>query len=420
MSLPSQSTRAARSSGVSMRARRSSPLKKVGLPAVIIAALIVAVWFVMRPSQPTEALAGADTPDTIQSTDEQPTQLAQRDPEPLEIDQSAPLNALPGSDQTTRPRLESSPSTIDPQDPPASTTRDSQPDRDPDPDPIVNDTPAGSSLLEGTRRRAESSPRTPSGALAPIEQARALIASNQRVEARRLLSNALANGGLSEPEAAAIRGFLSDINQVLLFGPVVDPSDPICEEYTVQPGDSLSRIAARRELGTHWKLIQRLNNIANPSRIRLGQTLKLARGPFHAVVHKHAYRMDLYHGPPAEPSRWVFIRSVRVGLGLDNGTPVGTFVVSPNKLENPGWVNPRDASERYDPNDPDNPIGEYWIGLRGIGDSARFTGYGIHGTIEPNSIGREESMGCVRVADEDIGVVFELLAEGISRVEIRE
>jgi lipoprotein-anchoring transpeptidase ErfK/SrfK len=53
-----------------------------------------------------------------------------------------------------------------------------------------------------------------------------------------------------------------------------------------------------------------------------------------------------------------------------------------------------------------------------VGASQGITGYGIHGTIDPGSIGKNLSMGCVRLRDEDIALVFELLAERISVVEI--
>src|SRR5690606_2805039 len=125
-----------------------------------------------------------------------------------------------------------------------------------------------------------------------------------------------------------------------------------------------------------------------------------------------------YWGSPDKPGEWMFVRSFRVGLGENDGTPLGQFVVSANKLVNPGWVNPRDSSQRYDRDDPKNPIGEFWIGLDGVGSSAGVTGYGIHGTIEPESIGQNKSMGCVRLADADIALLFELLDEQVSVVHI--
>ncbi|CAN0592015.1 unnamed protein product, partial [Laminaria digitata] len=59
-----------------------------------------------------------------------------------------------------------------------------------------------------------------------------------------------------------------------------------------------------------------------------------------------------------------------------------------------------------------------WIGLTGVGQYSDLESYGIHGTIDPDSIGSDESMGCVRLAKGDIDVVYELLAEHISRVLI--
>jgi len=430
MSLPSQSTRASRSAGVSYRQSRSNPIRKLATPAIIVGVLAAIVWFATRPSggvDPDRVAqatgAGGVVDDRGEPVGDAERADEERDEAPVVIDQSAPPRPLPGA-----PRRE--PEVVDAG--AEGGSRDSGSgggvgEEGPSVEtpaletPIERDPRRSESLLTNTLRRAETGQGAGSGAdasIAPIERARALIVSGRRVEARRNLSDALRDGGLSGSERAAVRGLLSDINSVLVFGPVASEDDPITEEYTVRSGDSLSRIAARRELATHWKLIQRVNRIANPSRIRLGQTLKLVRGPFHAVVHKSAHRMDLYHGSPADPDSWVFIRSVRVGLGIDDGTPDGRFRVS-NQLENPGWVNPRDGTERYEPDNPENPIGEFWIGLEGVGGSASLTGYGIHGTIEPDSIGRNDSMGCVRLAEGDIEVVYELLAPGVSLVEIR-
>jgi lipoprotein-anchoring transpeptidase ErfK/SrfK len=269
-----------------------------------------------------------------------------------------------------------------------------------------------------TRPQVEDRNTTLRGVQLQLDTARRLIARNDRVGARALLSRTLINANLSPAERQLLRDELTTINNRLVFSPTVDANDPMCETYKVQSGDSLSRIAGRRELATHWKFIARVNQISDPSKIRLGQSLKLVRGPFHAIVDKSDHRIDIYHGSPADPASWLYIRSFDVGLGEADGTPIGEFVVSANKLENPGWVNPRNAREQYAPNDPNNPIGEYWIGLTGVGDSSAHTSYGIHGTIDPDSIGGDESMGCVRLANGDIDIVYEMLAEHISRVLI--
>ena len=48
---------------------------------------------------------------------------------------------------------------------------------------------------------------------------------------------------------------------------------------------------------------------------------------------------------------------------------------------------------------PKNPVGSRWMGL-----SAK--GYGIHGTNEPNSIGKAASHGCIRMGKADIEDLF--------------
>ena len=66
-----------------------------------------------------------------------------------------------------------------------------------------------------------------------------------------------------------------------------------------------------------------------------------------------------------------------------------------------------------------NPIGERWIGLEGVEERTMdLSGLGIHGTIEPGTIGTQSSMGCIRMGSSDITQVYEMLAEGVSTVEI--
>lgn len=425
MSLPSQSSRVGmRGGAVSTRRRRKGPFKSM-LPAIVLLAIVAVVWFILRPTgapgdqNTTEAeqVAQNDTgaPDLAvidqggRTTPANPNRNTPpralpgaSEPEPDEVDRALGVESQQtnDTDRTSSARTASDRST--------GGVLDRAMDRD-------RNTPTESQPAPRTERE------DPAGATRvrlQIDTARRLVAENDRVGARALLSRALRDPGLDEDGARLVRDELGEINEQLVFGRLVEPGDSIVEEYKVVSGDSLSRIASRRELASHWKLIQRVNGLKDPTRIRLGQNLKLVRGPFHAVVDKSDFRMDVWHGPPSDRSRWVYIRSFDVGLGEFGGTPVGTFVVSANKLENPGWVNPRDSRERYEPSDPANPIGEFWLGLRGVGESEGVSGYGIHGTIDPGSVGRNMSMGCVRLRDADIAIVYELLAERVSRVEI--
>lgn len=241
--------------------------------------------------------------------------------------------------------------------------------------------------------------------------------SNDLVAARAIYSKALLHRNIVKSDADALRFKLGTINDELVFSSKVTPGDKIVEQYAVQSGDNLVKIAKKRELVTDWRLIQRINK-ADPSRLSVGQKLKLVRGPFHVIVHKGDYRLDLFQGSPDEPENWTFIKSFKVGLGTNNGTPVGNFIVKKNsKLVNPPWVNPQ-TGQKFGADDPKNPIGERWIGIEGVGESKIYTGFGIHGTVEPDSIGQQRSMGCVRLGKDDIELIYEMLAEQISTVKI--
>ena len=194
------------------------------------------------------------------------------------------------------------------------------------------------------------------------------------------------------------------------------PGDTVSQSYVVKRGDSLARITKNEKLGVDWRFVQRINGMASEKAVRPDMRLKLAYGPFDAEVVKADFRFNVYAGKGADR---VMVASLPCGLGADDSTPVGTFQVRKgSKLIDPEWRNPR-TGEYFAANDPKNPIGERWIGLQGATpDTAKFTGYGIHGTTEPQSIGKQMSMGCVRLGDAEVQVVYELIGEG-STIVIR-
>lgn len=299
-----------------------------------------------------------------------------------------------------------------------------QPDN-PKPAPVDLSRPDGKPVTPEAAPAKPADPGTPIAASGSTMEVRQTIEAGDKklgggelVQARVLYSKALADKNASKEDQERLRGKLAQINQDLLFSSKVAAGDPLVETYTVQAGDSLVKIARKRDLTVDWRLIQRVNAMSSPDVLRQGQKIKLVRGPFHAVVHKSEYRVDVYSGAPDDPSSWIYIRSFRCGLGANDKTPIGEFVVKPkSKLVNPPWTNPQ-TGEKFGADDPKNPIGEYWIGIEGVGDSKKYTGFGLHGTIEPDSIGQQKSMGCVRMGGDDISLVYELLKESVSVVKI--
>jgi hypothetical protein len=217
-----------------------------------------------------------------------------------------------------------------------------------------------------------------------------------------VLNGALRDREVTPAQRSQLRARLTELNERLIFSPHAVEGDPMTDVYEIARGDRLSLLPSKLGLAIDWRLIQRINGIPDADKIRLGQRVKVVSGPFHAVVRKGDYRLDVYAGPPDEPERWTYIRSFRVGLGEADSTPTGHFVVRrDSKLINPHWVNPR-TGQRFDQDDPKNPIGEHWIGLDGIGEDAVKTGYGIHGTIEPVRRGFIAASGATRRAGKPI------------------
>jgi lipoprotein-anchoring transpeptidase ErfK/SrfK len=138
------------------------------------------------------------------------------------------------------------------------------------------------------------------------------------------------------------------------------------------------------------------------------------------VVSKSQFRMDLYLGSPGEAGA-TYVTSFRVGLGKDSSTPTGKWNVKPGgKVKNPVYYSPRGEGV-IGADDPKNPLGDYWLALEGAaGEAVGKESYGIHGTIEPDSIGKQASMGCIRMLNDDVARVYELLVDGKSTVVVTD
>jgi lipoprotein-anchoring transpeptidase ErfK/SrfK len=249
-----------------------------------------------------------------------------------------------------------------------------------------------------------------------IEQADAKRKSEDLLEARKLLVAAIDTGKLSEAEHDDVLRRLSQINDVVVFSPKKFITDETASLYKVQPGDLMQKIAAKYD--TTWQFIGRLNGITDPRKLQVGKTLKIIKGPLHAKVDKSDFTLDVYIGKPGSPGA-IFLKRFRVGLGEHDSTPTGEWLVD-TKLENPRYYSPRpDGPRVIEPDDPTNPLGERWIALIGqTGQAVGKTSYGIHGTIEPDSIGKKKSMGCIRLLNEDVELVYDMLIPGKSTVTV--
>jgi lipoprotein-anchoring transpeptidase ErfK/SrfK len=100
-----------------------------------------------------------------------------------------------------------------------------------------------------------------------------------------------------------------------------------------------------------------------------------------------------------EDGRIVKIYGIAVGK-RSTPSPSGNFHIA-SRVVKPTWIQP---GKVVGPG-PANPLGTRWMGLG-------YKGYGIHGTNRPTSIGKAVSHGCIRMRNQDVEELFELVQVG--------
>ncbi len=262
------------------------------------------------------------------------------------------------------------------------------------------------------------------------KQGMAMLEAGKTIEARTELSAAYFSDALDEETQDNLRKTLTDLANDTLFSRRIYDDDPYVYKYIFKQGDVLARVIGPKgeALRVPDQMIMQINGIdaATASSLRPGKELKFIRGPFHAVIYKNNFTMDIYLQHDDLPK--TFVRRLRVGLGKNGGTPEGMWHVKlGGKMPRAEWTpvagmgGPRHVI-RWEDDDPEYPLGKkgYWISLEGLDENTRqLGGYGIHGTNDPDSIGKSYSLGCIRLLDDDIEFVFFTLYEHHSTVEIK-
>jgi len=279
----------------------------------------------------------------------------------------------------------------------------------PQPQPQGEQAVSGESILN--INQATTGPEEPINpeAAVLIAEANSLLDSEQIITARQKLNDILALR-LNSKQRSDVKKILSTLADKWLFSKKVYYGDNLCDLYEVQSGDLLVNIAQQYKVP--YEILIQINNLPSARDLRAGQAIKVIKGPFHAIIYRSAFTMDLY-------LQNTFVRSFPVGLGRHGKeTPTGLWRVKKGgKLEKPTWTDPNGRT--FHPDDPDYPLGSRWIGLDGIEGQARDrTGFAIHGTKDANTIGTQSSQGCIRLFNGDAILVYNLFAEGYSLIRV--
>ena len=85
---------------------------------------------------------------------------------------------------------------------------------------------------------------------------------------------------------------------------------------------------------------------------------------------------------------------------------ITSYIANPNYTYSPDFV-PRGqkAKKQILPSGPNCPVGVAWMGLN-------LPGYGIHGTPNPETIGRAESHGCFRLSNWNAARLYAMCQSG--------
>lgn len=185
-----------------------------------------------------------------------------------------------------------------------------------------------------------------------------------------------------------VQSKLEELNMKIIFSNMMTPKTQM---YEVNPGDSLDKIA--KKFNTTVELLKKSNNLGS-NVIQAGRKLRVWIGKFSILVDKSQNILIL-------KSDGEIVKVYKASTGANNSTPVGTFKIV-NKLANPVWFK---SGKVIPPESPENILGVRWLGFDN-------PGYGIHGTVDPATIGQQITQGCVRISNKDIEELYAILPIG--------
>jgi lipoprotein-anchoring transpeptidase ErfK/SrfK len=173
------------------------------------------------------------------------------------------------------------------------------------------------------------------------------------------------------------------------YDPALLPPPEAGIDYPIEPVDpALIEPRFRRQVVEFGDLVKPGTIIVDPAA--------------HFLYHVREHRQAVRYG---------------VGVGRDGFAWSGKAEIR-MKRRWPRWVPPKEMVKRDkrarkwangQPGGPDNPLGARALYLYANGKD---TLYRIHGTSEPESIGKSVSSGCIRMLNEDVAELFEQVPIG--------
>lgn len=212
-------------------------------------------------------------------------------------------------------------------------------------------------------------------------------AQNQLLKAKQVYIDIIRHYPGSDA-ISQIQEKLWDLNIEILFSGIITKYSTI---YVVEPGDTLSKIS--KKFKTTVDLIMKSNDLRNTT-IRPNDRLKVVTANFSIMIDKSQNILTLKVDDEV-------LKIYTVSTGKDNCTPTGEFKID-SKLKDPVWYK---TGAIVPAESPENILGSRWIGLS-------VKGYGIHGTVDESTIGKNITDGCVRMRNKEVEELFTIVPEG--------
>jgi len=222
-----------------------------------------------------------------------------------------------------------------------------------------------------------------------LELAKVKRAQGQYLDALELMREMTDQYPNSNLIKEAIKEY-GDLNIAILFSPM---QTRYSVDYVIKKGDVLPKIALK--FNTTLDLLKASNGTGDRPNLHPGDRIKVTTATFSVVVNKSKNTLTLL-------ANGEMFKVYSVGTGKMNSTPVGKFMIT-TKLANPPWYKPGGGMIPF--GSKENLLGTRWMGINS-------PGYGIHGTWEPDTIGKQASAGCIRMLNSDVEELYKILVPG--------
>jgi len=221
------------------------------------------------------------------------------------------------------------------------------------------------------------------------------LAAGRYAEALAVLSMWHDDPSLGLEESQRLDELLGQLAGTVIYS----QQDLLLPPHVAQPGETLLSIAA--PLAVPWQLLAKINGVPDPARLVPGESLKVVRGPFDAVVSVSRRRLSLQVG----------------------GNYAGSFPVMVGRQirDSIGATLPVVAVQRGDtPEEPTGPATQVAWSQPGPLSIGLADGLAIEGVADPATVSDDAIPGTsLLVAERDLKELADILGQG-SRVLVRQ